>query len=158
MKKAENLEIYQKAMHIFKLVESFVSTLPEDDPYVEMTKGIMMEDAIIIPAKIVGAEGGDLYSIRMQNAAIIRNHAMSLYVQMGSFNFFEKSKDVDYITIIRDEINEFKKLFIEWVASFDTQNHIWDDWGLFNPSGAIEPDENDDEPFDLEDFDDEDDF
>lgn len=72
----KNLPIYQKAELIFQLVESLVTSLPEEDDYIQGTKHFMMEDATIILAKIAGAEGGDLYSIRMQNAAIIREHAM----------------------------------------------------------------------------------
>ena len=72
-KKIENLPIYQKSELIYQLVESLVASLPKDDDFLESTKEIMRADAMIISAKIAGAEGGDLYSIRMQNAAIIRD-------------------------------------------------------------------------------------
>jgi hypothetical protein len=49
-----------------------------------------MEDVAIIAAKIAGAEGGDLYSIRMQNASIVREHAIHLYMQVGNLRFFQK--------------------------------------------------------------------
>lgn len=63
--KTKNLPIYQKAELIFQLVDSLVASLPEDDDYVQATKEFMRVDAMIIPAKIAGAEGGDLYNIRM---------------------------------------------------------------------------------------------
>ncbi|MBM6498359.1 hypothetical protein H9X54_003465 [Flavobacterium macrobrachii] len=124
---------------------------------------MMLDDAMIISAKIAGAEGGNLYSIRMQNAAIIRDHAMHLYVQVGSLRFHKSFKEVEYVKLIRKEIDEFRLLFIEWVASFDTNNHFWDEWGLFNPPGAIPPSEDEtynDDDFDINDFlnDDDDDF
>ena len=97
---------------------------------------------IILP-KIAGAEGGAIYSIRMQYAAIIRDHAMHLYVQVGSLRFHENYKDLEYVELIRTEIDAFRLLFIAWVESFDTTNYFWDDWGLFNPPGAIPPIEND---------------
>jgi hypothetical protein len=115
----------------------------------------MRADAMIIPAKIAGAEGGDLYSIRMQNAAIIRDHAMQLYVQVGSLRFYESYKDLEYVTLIRKELDEFQLLFIDWVNGFDTNNHIWDEWCLFNPPGAIPPNEIDrfeEDDFDIDDF------
>ena len=133
------LPIYQKAELLFQLVEALVASLPEDDEYIQGTKHLMMEDAMIIPAKIVGAEAGDLYSIRMQNAALIREYAMHLYVQVGSLRFHENYKDLAYVKLIRKELDEFRELFIVWVENFDTNNHIWDDWGLFNPPGAIPP-------------------
>ena len=118
------LSIYQKAELLYQLVESIVASLPEEDEYIQNTKHLMLEDAMIIPAKIAGAEGGDLYSIRMQNAAIIREHVMHLYVQVGDLRFHDAYKNIEYIQLIRKEINEFRLLFIEWVESFDTNKHI----------------------------------
>ncbi len=115
----------------------------------------MLADAMMLLPKIAGAESGDLYSIRMQNAAIIREHAMSLYVHVGSLRFQESYKELEYIKLIRIEIEEFRLLFIDWVSGFDTNNYIWDDWELFNPKGAIQPAESpdfDDDRFDMDDI------
>lgn len=152
--KDENLPIYKKAKYIFQLVESLVSILPEDDEYLNETKHFMTSDAMQICAKIMGAEGGDLYSIRMQNAALIRKAAMDLYVQVGALRMFDNFKDKNYIPLIRQEIEEFRLLFIDWVASFDASNYIWDEWELFNPKGAIPPNPNDyQDPINFDDFD-----
>ncbi|MFV7236965.1 MULTISPECIES: hypothetical protein [Flavobacterium] len=153
--KTSNLPLFQKAELIYQLVESLVASLPEEDAYIQDTKHLMREDAMIITAKIAGAEGGDLYSIRMQNAAIIREHAMHLYVHVGSLRLHKNFKELEYVQLIRKELNDFRLLFIEWVESFDTNNHIWDDWGLFNPPGAIPPSQQDtatDNDFDLNTF------
>lgn len=151
--KSEELPIYQKAELLFQLVRSLVASLPEEDDYIQGTKHLMLEDSMIIPAKIVGAEAGDLYSIRMQNAAIIREHAMHLYTQVGSLRFHEDYKDLEYVKLIRSEIDAFRVLFIEWVAGFDASNHYWDEWGLFNPAGAIPPvDDGEGNGFDINDF------
>ena len=161
--KSRELPIYKKSEQIYSLVESLLASIPEEDDYLQATKHMMRDDAMIISAKIAGAEGGNLYSIRMQNAAIIRDHAMHLYVQVGSLRFHKSFKEVEYVKLIRKEIDEFRLLFIEWVASFDTNNHYWDEWGLFNPPGAIPPSEDEtynDDDFDINDFlnDDDDDF
>ncbi|MCZ8332242.1 MAG: hypothetical protein O9282_13100 [Flavobacterium sp.] len=161
--KSRELPIYKKSEQIYSLVESLLASIPEEDDYLQATKHMMLDDAMIISAKIAGAEGGNLYSIRMQNAAIIRDHAMHLYVQVGSLRFHKSFKEVEYVKLIRKEIDEFRLLFIEWVASFDTNNHFWDEWGLFNPPGAIPPSEDEtynDDDFDINDFlnDDDDDF
>lgn len=151
----EKLPIYQKAELIFQLVESLVASLPEDDEYLQATKEFMRQDAMIILSKIAGAEGGDMYSIRMQNAAIIRDHAMHLYVQVGGLRFQKNYKELEYVKLLRQEIEEFRLLFLDWIASFDTSNHFWDEWGMFNPPGAIPPSEDEnygDENFDPKDF------
>jgi hypothetical protein len=155
-----NLPLYKKSQLIYQLVESLVASLPENDDYLQDTKHFMREDAMMISAKIAGAEGGDLYSIRMQNAALIRDYAMHLYVQVGSLRMHKNFKELEYVQLIREELDDFRLMFIEWVANFDTNNHIWDEWGLFNPPGAIPPSEVDsfDDDFDPSDFFDEDDF
>lgn len=46
-------------------------------------------------------------------------------------------------------------LFLDWINCFDTNNRIWDEWGLFNQPGAIKPTELDnykDEDFNIDDF------
>lgn len=152
--KLKNLPIYQKAEQIFKLVSSLLETIDEENDYLNATKYMMRDDISIICAKIAGAEGGDLYGIRMQNAAIIRDYAMHLYVQVGSLRFEDSFKDKEYVTLIRKEIDEFRHLFIEWVANFDRSNYIWDEWELFNPPGAIAPDPDAyDDPINWDDFD-----
>jgi hypothetical protein len=137
--KTQQLPIYQKAELLFQLVESLASSLPEDNELLQSMKDIMRADAMMLPAKIVGAEAGNIYSIRMQNAAIIRCHAMSLYTQVGGLRMYDSTIDKKFIQHIRIEIENFRLLYIDWVNGFDTSNYIWDDWELFNPKGAIPP-------------------
>jgi hypothetical protein len=152
---AHQLPIFQKAQQIFKLTEGLVQIIPFDNEFLqETTVRFMLENAMIIPAKIAGAEGGDLYDLRMENAAIIRKAARELYVQAGSLRYEESITDKDYIDLLRSTIDEFRLLFIDWVAGFDVWNYIKDSWGLFNPLGvnAHDKDPDDDIPFDPNDF------
>jgi hypothetical protein len=137
--KTQQLPIYQKAVLIVKLVDSLTASFPDDNELMFHIKAVMNEDAVLLPSKIASAEAGKLYSIKMQNAAIIRHHALNLYVQVGGLTMFENLTDKKYIKHIRTEIETFRLLFIDWVASFDTSNYIWDEWELFNPKGAIPP-------------------
>ncbi|UPQ78195.1 hypothetical protein M0M57_11230 [Flavobacterium azooxidireducens] len=151
--KLNALPIYQKAEDILKMINGLLETIPEEDDFLSHTKYMMRDDIAIICAKIAGAEGGDEYTIRMQNAAIIRDYAMHLYVQVGSLRFHKNFKDKDFVTLIRKEIDEFRNLFINWVAGFDKNNHYWDEWELFNPPGAIPPDPNAyNDPINFDDF------
>jgi hypothetical protein len=163
MSRFENIEkmlLYKKAEQIFQLTEGLVQIIPADNEFLqETTVRFMLENAMIIPVKIAGAEAGDLYDLRMENAAIIRKAARELYVQAGSLRFEEDINDKDYITLLRNEIDEFRLLFIDWVAGFDAWNYVKDNWGLFNPPGvnAHDKDPEEDIPFDPNAFFDEED-
>lgn len=151
----ESLPIYKKAEQIFRITHGLVKIVPEENEFLqETTVRFMMEDAMMIPAKISGAEAVDLYDLKMENAAIIRKCARQLYVSAGSLRYEDDIKDKEYITLLRNEIEEFRLLFIDWVASFDPWNYIIDRWGLFNPPGvtAHDKDPDDDIPFNPDDF------
>lgn len=165
MSKRDELEqfpLYQKAEQIFKITQGLVEIVPAENQFLqETTVRFMLEDAMIIPTKIAGAQGVELYDLKMENATIIRKAARDLYVQAGSLRFEEDVQDKDYINLLRDEIDEFRLLFIDWVASFDVWNYIKDDWGLFNPPGVSAHDKDPDDdidynPEDLFDFEDDD--
>jgi hypothetical protein len=158
MEKWEKLPVFKKAIEIQKLVNYIVESVEktdinfEHDIESEMLQNnisYMRENAIIIPAKIAGAAHEDmLYDIKMENAAIIRKSAKELLtdasgIQMHGF------KEIEYLDLLRNEIEEFRVLFAEWVKTFDCWNYIIDRRGLFNPPGVnyddIDPD--DDIPF-----------
>lgn len=65
----------------------------------------------------------------MENATLIRKAARELYVQAGSLRFDETILDKDYIELLRNTIEEFRLLYIDWVENFDPWNYIKDDWG-----------------------------
>ena len=149
------LPLYQKAEQIYKITRGLIEIIPTDNEFIqETTVRFMMENAMIIPAKIAGAQAVELYDLKMENATIIRKAARELYVQAGSLGFEEAISDQDYIRLLRKEIDEFRLLFIDWVADFDVWNYIKDNWGLFNPPGisAHDKDPDDDIPFNPDDY------
>jgi len=79
---------------------------------------------------------------------------MDLYVNIGAFRFEDGAPELGYINLIRDEIEEFRFLFVDWVSSIDPWNYIIDRWGMFNPPGVSAHDKNpdDDLPFNPEVF------
>ncbi len=107
--------------------------LDEEDikTFAEHYKGMMMEDVMVINAKLRGAEAVDLYSQRMENAVVIKIHAVSLLTATSGLKMMGLSNN-KYLQLLRDEIEVFRKLFVEWVTSFDKTNDIPDDWGLFS--------------------------
>ncbi len=148
LKDMMNTPIFRKAEEILKIVSSLVEDLPEGDEF-EYLKRFLMEDASCIPAKLAGASGDQIYSIKMTNASIIRKACLDLYVMKHNFPK-EVYVNQEYFQLLRDTIDEFKELFIDWVDTFDPWNYIKDDWNLFNPPGvhARDKDPDDDIPFD----------
>lgn len=133
--KVEQMPIYKKAIEIMDTVQNICDLIPDDDSVLAHIKGFLLEDSMLIPAKISGAEAGDIYDLRMENAAIIRKCARDLMVRYHSLEAFG-FEHVEYYKMVRQQIEEFRLLFIDWVASFDPWNYIVDDWGLFNPPGV----------------------
>ena len=144
----ENLSIYKKGQEIFEVVKKITDLIPEDNDILQDIKSQMLSDAAMLTVKVAGAEGGDLYDIRMQNAAIIRKSANDLMVQNHSLEAFG-FEYVEYFKIVRNLIEEYRLLFIDWIESFDKWNYIIDRWGLFNPPGVgpHDKDPDDDIPF-----------
>jgi len=145
----ENLPIYKKGQEIYDFVKEIADLIPENNDILQDIKAQMLSDAAMLAVKVAGAEAGDLYDIRMQNAAIIRKAANDLMVQNHSLKAFG-FEYVEYFTIVRKLIEEYRLLFIDWVEGFDKLNYIIDRWGLFNPPGVgpHDKDPDDDIPFD----------
>ena len=158
-KNYKQLPVYKKAMEIVDIVDGIVTIVFKSDKketkindfsfkIIEETAKQMFQNAIILPAKIAAAEGGDTYDIRMQNAAIIRKAGLELITEAHAFELFNY-KEVEYLELLIDEVDNFRILFAEWVKTFNPNNHIIDHWGLFNPPSIDynDHDTDDDIPF-----------
>ncbi len=138
------LPVFIKAQNVLKLVEHIVDGIPKEEsgartPYeyamFDHHSNNMMENALFIPVKIAGAEGAELYDHKMENATIIRKAAREIItdsrgLQIAGF------KDVEYLELLRREIEEFRPYFAEWIKTFNSSNYLIDRWGLFNPPGV----------------------
>ncbi len=144
--KLDKMPLYQKGKEITELVRSIASLIEDEEGELGYTKQLMLEDAYMLCAKIAAAEGGDLYDIRMENAALIRRAAHSLKLHIHSLRMFG-FEHAEYYMMVRDKVEEYRLLFIDWVAGFDKTNYIADRWGLFNPPG-VGPDDDEGDGFD----------
>ncbi len=140
----EKLPIYLKGREIWDLTHKIADLIPEDDEMLMTTKQFMLADAGLLSVKVAGAEAGGLYDIKMENAAIIRKAARDLILHCRELEMFD-FKETEYLDLIRDAIEEYRVLFVDWVKSFDQWDYIIDRWGLFNPPGI---DANDHDPDD----------
>jgi len=142
------LPIYKKGWEIYEVVNQICQLIPEDDDMLVHVKSIMLEDAMLLSVKLAGASAGQLYDIKMESATIIRKAALNLMIQNHSLEMFG-FEYVEYFQIVRNLLEEYRLLFIDWVAKFDQWNYIIDRWGLFNPPGVgpFDHDPDDDIPF-----------
>ena len=154
--------LFQKAEEIRNIVARIVTISPEDgsinddyekDWFTQNTE-YMMQNAYTIGAKIAGAWDEDqLYDLKMENAAIIRKAARELITDARGLQICGY-KEIEYLDLLRTEVDAFRILFAEWVKTFDINNYNIDRWGLFNPPGVHydDHDPDDDIPFDPSDY------
>jgi hypothetical protein len=126
--KYEKLPVYQKAQELFDLAEVIAESLKEDVMR-EHLAAQMFSNASLIQAKIAGAEGGGLYSLRMQNAVLIKIACQDMFNAV-SFASMVKINEEDYVNLMRDKVEEFRLVFVDWIRSFDKTYDIPDNWGI----------------------------
>lgn len=130
--------IFKKSQEILDTVTAIVELFPEDNEHLQMLKNQLLGDAMLIQAKLAGASNVKIYDLKMENATFIRKSARDLMVSYHSLKDFG-FKEFEYFKIVREQIEEFRLLFVDWVSGFNPKHFITDNWGLFNPSG-IGPD------------------
>jgi hypothetical protein len=128
--KHREMPVFKKAMHIGELTRAITDTFDEEKDVFKL-RSQMLEMAYILGAKIAGAEAADVYSIRMENAMLIKINARELHA-CATLALDEELSEAAYLEALKKEIDDFRGLFIEWVKSFDKTNDIEDDWDILN--------------------------
>lgn len=157
MKKHRNTPIFTKSEEIFDTLKIITDLIPEENTHLNFTKQHILENIYTIQAKLVGAEAVKIWDLKMENAALIRKCARELMVLQHSLKAFDFA-EVNYYQIVRQQLEEFRWLFREWVAEFDPKHFIVDDWGLFNPPGIPQDYEQRDDELNFLDEDEDDEF
>jgi hypothetical protein len=125
----EALPIFQKAEEICELTRRIIDSI--DDEEIRMIhSNVMLEDSIVIPEKIAGAEAMNDFIMKMENATVVKIHARSLQTQTASL-IFEEVLPEEYLRLLRKEIEAFRLLFREWIKTFHKSPKEGDGWGLF---------------------------
>lgn len=153
----EELPIFKKGKEILDVIQEIVDLFPEEDEHLQHVKAEMIADAAMLMVKVAGAEAAGLFDLKMEAATLIRKAARDLMVKNHTLEMLDFPY-VDYFEIVRKLIEEYRLLFIDWVAGFDKWDYIIDRWGLFNPPGMspFDKDPDEDIPFNgLDNFDDE---
>jgi len=128
LEKFEKLPVYQKSQELFDLADVIAESLKEDSMKEHLAVQ-MCSNAALIQAKIAGAEGGSLYSLRMQNAVLIKLAVQDMFNAV-SFASMVKINQEDYVNLMRDKIEEFRLVFVDWIRGFDKTYDIPDNWAI----------------------------
>jgi hypothetical protein len=136
-----------KGKEIYDLTSAIIGLIPDEDDVLSSYKEFVLEDAMMLYSKVVGAESTDLYDMKMESATIIRKAARDLLTHCSGLEMFG-FRETHYLELVRVAIEEYRLLFIDWVKTFDQWNYVIDRWGLFNPPGVDvnDPDPDDDIP------------
>jgi hypothetical protein len=132
--KHKNLRIYKKSLIIRRLTKAVVETIDEEHDEMNL-KQLMLENAYMISAKIAGAEAGELYSYRLENAFSIKRFANELLAEAVLCES-KKLGNQKYIQPLKEEIESLRILFIKWVDSFDKSKDVEDPWTLWQDYGG----------------------
>jgi hypothetical protein len=131
--KKEQEKIYKhplmiKAKEIIGLTRALVGSL--DEARRELYGGLMMEDAMVMSAKFAGAESIPDFVLKMEKAVIMKVHAKNLNAMTYQLAL-EETHAEEHLELLRQAIEEYRKLFIEWIRGFDTAEKYDDGWGIF---------------------------
>jgi hypothetical protein len=159
LEKWEKIPVYKKAQELFDLAEVIADSLKEDEMKEHLVVQ-MLSNAALVQAKIAGAEGGGLYSLRMQNAVLIKLAVQDMFNAVSFASMVEINEE-DYVDLMRDKVDEFRLVFNEWIRGFDKTYGIPGNWAIRFDTSTPEQEKLEDLMFDedrfFEDFDDEDD-
>lgn len=124
----EKLPVYRKAKEIIKITDAIVKSFKKDKDILGM-RGQMFANACTLSAKIAAAEAGDIYHYRMECATFIKVAARELMAET-SLCKVEELTHTDYLDLLREEIENFRLLYLDWVRSFDKFNDMEDEWSV----------------------------
>jgi hypothetical protein len=159
LEKYRKLPVYKKAEELAELGEIIAGTL-KDGAGKEHFEHEMISNGYLIQAKIAGAEGGGLYSLRMQNAVLIKYAVQNMFNAVAASAMMDINEE-DYVDLMRDKVEEFRLAFVDWIRGFDKSYDIPDNWAIRFDTSTPEQEKLDELMFDddkfFDDFDDEED-
>lgn len=148
--KYRELPIFQKSEEILELAEVIAEVLKEDSKKEHLASEIL-SNAIVMQVKIAGAEGGGLYSLKMQNAVVIKIAAQDM-LNAVIFSAMVNLNEEDYVKLMRDKVEEFRLEFLNWIRGFDKSYDIPDNWGIRYDSSTPEQEKLEELMFDEDKF------
>ncbi len=124
-------DVYKQWRELFGLVIAFAENLEDehDETNQTTTKSLIYQNAMIVAPKIIGAVSVDTFSMKMENAALVRSNCRQMMEQIN-FAVLMGWSDETYKQVIEESVEQFKYLFRIWVTTFERIGDE-DEWGLF---------------------------
>lgn len=124
-------DLYIHWRELFGLVIAFSENLADDNEatHQSSTKSLIYQNALIVAPKIMGAVSVESYTLKMENAALIRSNCRQMMEQIN-FAVLMGWADETYKQVIEDSLDQLKGYFKIWVATFERDEYP-DDWGMF---------------------------
>ena len=123
--------LFKKAISILNLTQSLSDILPDNDK-ADITKELMLHNAMTTPKKVKAAiEVDEIYSMVMEQAVLIKINMVELRIDLWACVALH-GVDLKYVEVLKNEIEEFRKIFVKWVANFEKESDFPDEWHLFN--------------------------
>ena len=126
--KYRKLPIFKKSEELMDLADIIAEALKDDDKKEHLASEIV-SNAMLIQVKIAGASGGNLYSLKMQNAVQIKLAIHDMFNAVV-FSAMVDINEEDYVELMREKVEEFRLEFVEWIRGFDKSYDIPDNWGI----------------------------
>ncbi|MGM0944140.1 MAG: hypothetical protein ACQEW9_03090 [Bacteroidota bacterium] len=120
--------LMKKARDIVGLTKALVGSL--DEARRELYGTLMLEDSLSLTAKFSAAENSSDYVIKMEKAMLIKIHAKSLFSITYQLAL-EETHAEEHLQLLREAIEEYRKLFLDWIKEFDSKDRTDDGWGIF---------------------------
>ncbi|WP_139925186.1 hypothetical protein [Hymenobacter sp. DG01] len=122
--------LFEKAKELAHLTQAFVQSLPEP-PEIPLLGEMMLENSYVLGAKLAASRAVPYYSRRMELAVLIKVAAEGLLTQTSTCHMLSIGAP-EYWQLLRDEVEQFRLLFVAWVQDFDPTTDVEDEWGLFS--------------------------
>ncbi len=146
LREALEKPLRRQAMAIARLAQALISSLPDtaapdeadesDEALNQLllsnVRGYVLENAWLLSAKLANARSSTDFGHRLEMAVLIKRAACELQTQVSFLaSLSHGAIPAEYVAALRAEIEEFRLLFVPWVAAFDPTDHDDDGWGLF---------------------------
>jgi hypothetical protein len=122
------LPIIQKAGAINDLINYCSDTLGDSD-IENQYKKILRIASFEMSNKLVIAENSPYYNEKIENSILVKIAAKKVLNQLAGMEVIGII-NLEYSKLIRDEIEGFRLLFLEWVISFERKTILSDGWDI----------------------------
>ena len=126
--------LYKKAEEIDRTLNSISALIPENKVMLLFINGLIGKASHRITHNLIRAEESKRYDTKMFCAGLVRSGCIDV-IGLGNELIKRGFRDGKYFTIVERQVEEFRLLFLNWVAGFDQKVFVTDRWGLFNPPG-----------------------